>query len=207
MKKYRPKKWFGFARLFLTLLVIVTFDRGSNIVIDHIATQSNTESKKLSQVVILDNKEEIYIEENPALQRYISLPEKGFNVTLNNRKYNLSNDEYDFFVAVVASESARDKDDALAVMSVILNRADIYGISPVDVVKRPGQFAGYLDGCYLIYLNSDGSLAEFTKKDEIVQAVNDGLSGVRNNNYFSFRSWQSDQYSDNYITYRGNRYR
>ncbi len=207
MRKYKPKKWFAFARLFLTLLIIVTFDRGSNVVFEHIKTQNNTDDKKLSQVVFIDNKEEIYIEENPALLRYINLPEKGFNVTLNNRKYELKSDEYDFFVAVVASECARNKDDALAVMSVILNRADYYNISPVDVVKRPGQFSGYLDGYYYRYLNNDGTLAEFTRKDEIVQAVNDGLSGVRNNRYFSFRSWQSDAYSDNYITYRGNRYR
>ena len=207
MKKYKPKKWFGFTRIILVLLVIVTFDRGSNVVFEHIKTQSNTDDKRLSQVVFIDNKEEIYIEENPALLRYTSLPEKGFNVTLNNRKYDLSNDEYNFFVAVVASECARNRDDALAVMSVILNRADYYGISPVDVVKRPGQFSGYLDGYYLRYLNDDGSLVNATRMDQIIDAVNDGLSGVRNNSYYSFRSWETDTYSDNYITYRGNRYR
>ena len=207
MKKYQPKKWFALTRLLLTFLVIVTFGRGSNVVFEHLVTQNNMDDKRLSQAVFIDNKEEIYIEENPALQRYISLPEKGFNVTLNNQKYNISNEDYNFFVAVVASECARNKDDALAVVSVILNRADYYGISPVEVVMRPGQFSGYLDGYYLRYLNDDGSINMVTRMDEIIQAVNDGLSGVRNNYYFSFRSWQSDQYSDNYITYRGNRYR
>ena len=207
MRKYKPKKWFAFARLFLTMLVIVTFGRGSNVVFEHIQTTSNTDDKKLSQVVILDNKEEIYIEENPALLKYLSLPEKGFVVSVDNKKYNIDNDEYNFFVAVVASECARNKDDALAVVSVILNRADYYGISPVDVVVRPGQFSGYLDGYYKRYLNADGSINMVTRMDEIIGAVNDGLSGVRNNSYFSFRSWESDAYSDNYITYRGNRYR
>ena len=48
----------------------------------------------------------------------------GFKVTEDNRKYSLSDSEFDVVVAVVAGEYGGDLNDALAVVSVILNRCD-----------------------------------------------------------------------------------
>ncbi len=206
VKRYKPKKWFSYARLFIVFGIIFTLGKTTDhVYYDIIKADNKMEEKALELTVIEENKENIYYEENPVLLKYLSLPEKGFVVTNTNQKYELSDSDFNFLTAVVASESNRFKDDVLAVVSVILNRSDSKGISPVDVVKSPGQFSGYLDGYYLRYLNADGSL---TSNTAMVQDVlRDALNGVRNNNYFSFRSWSSSSYSDTYIQEYGNRYR
>ena len=73
---------------------------------------------------------------------YISKPGMGFEVTTDNKTYTLGDGDFNIVAGVVACE-ASGKDDALAVMSVILNRADNNGISPVNVVAAPGQFSCY----------------------------------------------------------------
>lgn len=204
MRKYKPKKWFIYTRLIITFLIVFVFGKTTNIVYNTLTSDNTNENKKLSQAIIIDNKEEIYVEENPVLTKYISDPEKGFVVTIDNQTYSLSEEEYNFFVAVVSSESHSNRDDILAVMSVILNRADASGISPVEVVTKPGQFSGYLGGYYLRYLNEDGSLKDNTNL--VQEVVADALNGVRNCYYYSFRSWSMSSYSDNYIAYGGNRF-
>lgn len=206
MKKYKPKKWFTYARLLLIFGCVFLLGRTTNIVYEEISVKDNNEEKALSQNVINENKEEIYVEENPVLTKYISLPEKGFNLTLGNKTYQLYGSEYNTLVSVVASESHTNRDDILAVMSVILNRSDSRGKSPVEIVTAPGQFTGYLAGHYLKYLNEDGSL-NMNKVSLVKEVVDDALNGLRNNNYYSFRSNGSVSYSDNQIVYMGNRYR
>ena len=126
---------------------------------------------------------------------YTNKPNKGFNVTTNNKTYSLNDNDYYIVAAVVSCEANRaSKDDILGVMSVILNRADRNGISPVSVVSAPGQFS-----CYNYYTN-------FTPTNIVKQTINDALNGVRNNTYYGFRSWQSVSYSDNYVVEGGNRY-
>ncbi len=203
MKVYKPKKWFTYTRLFIVFLIIFTLGRTTNVVYDVLNTKNENESKALERALIEDNKKDIYLQENPELTKYTSLPEKGFVVTNNNRKYEIPASDYNFFIAVVASESHTNRDDILAVMSVILNRSDA-GKTPVEVVTSPGQFAGYFDGYYLRYLNDDGSLKSSTNLVE--EVVSDALNGVRNNNYYSFRSWGTYGYSENYIAYYGNRF-
>ncbi len=206
MRKYKPKKWFIYARLVLTFLIIFTFGKGTNVVYNKVTTDNNHETKMLSQAIIIDNKEEIYIEENPALTKYISLPEKGFEVTLDNKKYDMSDEDYNLLVSVVAAEAANSIDDTLAVMSVILNRADKYNMTPVEVVTASGQFAGYFNDHYWNYLNYDGTLKDVKKVSLVLEPINDALNGVRNTKYLSFRSWGTTSYSDNYIVEKGNRY-
>ena len=127
---------------------------------------------------------------------YISKPAFGFNVTTDNKVYELTDDEFGVLAAVVSCEANKNsRDDILAVMSVILNRADSsrYPNDPVSVVAAPYQFS-----CYT---------GKGIKPNEMVASVmNDALNGVRNNDYYGFRSWQSVSYSDNYIIERGNRY-
>lgn len=126
---------------------------------------------------------------------YTNNPNKGFNVTTNNKTYSLNDDDYYVVAAVVSCEANRaSKDDILGVISVILNRADRNGISPVSVVSAPGQFS-----CYNYY-------TKFTPTNVVKQTINDALNGVRNNTYYGFRSWQSVSYSDNYVVEGGNRY-
>lgn len=206
MKQYKPKKWFTYTRLILVFGVIFLLGRTSNIMYNVITVEDSNEKKTLSENTITENKEEIYTTENPVLTKYISLPEKGFILSVDNKKYELTGLDYDMFVAIVASESRANKDDVLAVMSVILNRSDSSGKTPLQVVTAPGQFTGYLDGHYLKFLYSDGTLN--TQSVGVVkEVVDDALNGVRNNNYYSFRSGWVTSFSDNQIAYKGNRFK
>ena len=55
-------------------------------------------------------------------------------------------------------------------------------------------------------MNADGSLNERTTAN-VQKVVTDALNGLRNNNYYSFRSnWVTD-FSGNLIVPKGNRYR
>ena len=147
---------------------------------------------------------------------YKSNPDLGFVVTDNNKTYTLSSDEFDLVVAVVAAEYEKSIDDALAVISVILNRCESStwsewaGTSPAMQVVKPNQFEVYSIGSYLKYM--PGGVFYDTNHYKLAkQAVIDAFNGIRNNNYYSFRSWSyitsgGDYYSYNYIVEGGNRY-
>lgn len=147
---------------------------------------------------------------------YKSNPDLGFVVTDNNKTYTLSDDEFDLVVAVVAAEYEKSIDDALAVISVILNRCESptwsewAGTSPAMQVVKPNQFEVYSIGSYLKYM--PGGVFYDTNHYKLAkQAVIDAFNGIRNNNYYSFRSWSyitsgGDYYSYNYIVEGGNRY-
>lgn len=119
---------------------------------------------------------------------YNSKPAAGFNVTTGNRTYSLSDGELNTVAGVVACEGT-NRDDMLAVASVIMNRADRRGMTPYQVVAQAGQFSCFGSS------PSSSSLA----------VVRDALNGIRNNNYNSFNGWYSGV-SDNYIASPGNRY-
>ncbi len=204
MKKYKPKKWFTYTRLFIVFMIIFTLGRTTNVVYNVVNSKDENENKALEHKVIAENKEDIYYEENPVLTKYLSIPEKGFVVSNNNTKYSLSTEDFNLLVAVVSSESNKKLDDIMAVMSVILNRCDRSGKTPVEVITAPGQFSGYLQGYYRNYLNADNTLKSNTTL--VQEVVNDALNGVRNNKYYSFRSWNSYYYGENYIVEYGNRF-
>jgi len=127
---------------------------------------------------------------------YISKPALGFNVTTDNKIYTLTDEDFGILAAVVSCEANKNsKDDILAVMSVILNRADSsrYPNDPVSVVAAPYQFSCYKG-------------KSITPNETVASVMKDALNGVRNNNYYGFRSWQTTSYSNNYIVERGNRY-
>lgn len=204
MKKYKPKKWFTYTRLLIVFMIIFTLGRTTNVVYNVVNSKDENENKALDHKVIAENKEDIYYEENPVLTKYLSIPEKGFVVSNNNTKYSLSTEDFNLLVAVVSSESNKKLDDIMAVMSVILNRCDRSGKTPVEVITAPGQFSGYLQGYYRNYLNADNTLKSNTTL--VQEVVNDALNGVRNNKYYSFRSWNSYYYGENYIVEYGNRF-
>lgn len=135
----------------------------------------------------------------------------GFNVSVNNNTYDVTGSDLDLLIAVICVEAGDSIDDALAVISVILNRCDsdkwgnYFGRSPISQVVAPGQFEVYFKNMYYSYLPS-GSQYNSDKYNYVKEAVLDGLNGVRNNNYLGFRSWQSYSYSNNYIVAGGNRY-
>ena len=147
---------------------------------------------------------------------YKSNPDLGFVVTDNNKTYTLSSDEFDLVVALVAAEYEKSIDDALAVISVILNRCESptwsewAGTSPAMQVVKPNQFEVYSIGSYLKYMPG-GAFYGTNHYKLAKQAVIDAFNGIRNNNYYSFRSWSyitsgGDYYSYNYIVEGGNRY-
>ncbi len=143
--------------------------------------------------------------------KYNNREEMGFKVTEGNKEYNLSGNEFDVVVAVVAGEFDKNKDDALAVVSVILNRCDSpkwskwAGNSPYKQVTRAGQFEVYFAGYYQAYMPG-GSKYGGEKYRIAKQAVIDGLNGIRNNSYLGFRAWHVSSYSDKYMVDGGNRY-
>ena len=143
--------------------------------------------------------------------KYISNEAMGFVVTEGNRQFSLSDEQFNVVVAVVSSEFDKNKDDALAVVSVILNRCDSAkwrswsGITPYDQVIRAGQFEVYSSGAYRAYLPG-GARYGSEKYNIAKQAVIDGFNGIRNNKYLGFRAWHISGYSDKYIVYGGNRY-
>lgn len=143
--------------------------------------------------------------------KYLSNENMGFKVTEGNKEYNLSTEEFNVVVAVVAGEFGKSLDDALAVVSVILNRCDSdtwsrwAGNSPYTQVIRPGQFEVYGKGYYKSYMPGGSSYGN-SKYKIAKQAVIDGLNGIRNNNYLGFRAWYLSNYSSKYIVSGGNRY-
>lgn len=143
--------------------------------------------------------------------KYTGNEAMGFKVTEGNKEYYLEGNEFDVVVAVVAGEFDKNLNDALAVVSVILNRCDSKswsnwaGSSPYDQVIASGQFEVYFADYYLSYMpggkNYGGSKYQIAK-----QALIDGLNGVRNNSYLGFRAWHLTNYSNKYIVSGGNRY-
>lgn len=162
-----------------------------------------------------DEEEKIVNESTPLVSvdasKYISNESMGFRVTEGNKEYNLSDYEFNVVVAVVAGEFGKDKNDALGVVSVILNRCDSKswskwaGNSPYKQVTAAGQFEVYLKDYYLSYMPG-GSKYGSSKYEIAKQAVIDGLNGIRNNEYLGFRAWYLSNYSSKYIVSGGNRY-
>lgn len=143
--------------------------------------------------------------------KYISNEDMGFKVTEGNTTYSLSDYEFNVVVAIVSGEFDKDLNDALGVVSVILNRCDSdnwvrwAGDSPYDQVIRKGQFEVYSNGDYLDFMPG-GSRYQSSKYNVAKQAVIDGLNGIRNNDYLGFRAWYVTSYSNKYIVSGGNRY-
>ena len=161
-----------------------------------------------------ENKEEV-VESTPLVSvdasKYIDNIAMGFEVTEGNKNFTLSDNEFNVVVAVVAGEYGSDLNDALGVVSVILNRCDSHtwanwaGNNPYKQVTKAGQFEVYGKGYYLAYMPGGKSYGG-TKYQVAKQAVIDGLNGIRNNKYLGFRSWWSTNYSSKYIISGGNRY-
>lgn len=151
--------------------------------LEEAARKAEEEKQKAAQSIVVD------------ATGYISNSALGFNVTTGNKTYSLSESDFAILATVVNCEANRSsKDDILAVMSVILNRADRNGTDPVSVVAAPYQFS-----CY----TGSGSSVSST----VSSVMTDALNGIRNNSYLGFNSWYNTSYSNNYIVEGGNRYR
>ena len=140
------------------------------------------------------------------LTKYSNYPEKGFEVTTGNLCYELSDADIELLCAIVSAESDKTYDDALAVITTILNRCETdnwirsHGTDPIAQATAPNQFVVYQHGSYKRYMNGNAP-------ETVVQAVKDALAGVRNHKYLSFRSNGTTSYSDNMISPTGNRYK
>lgn len=142
---------------------------------------------------------------NLDISKYHSNVKNGFEVTTGNLTYDLCDEDIELLCAIVAAESDQSYDDALAVISTVLNRCETsnwincHGRDPIAQVTAPNQYSAYQLGLYEKYMDGNAP-------DAVQQAVADALAGVRNHNYTSFRSNVSAEYSDNTITETGNRY-
>jgi hypothetical protein len=154
--------------------------------------QDNKELENTEEVSTVENSSSELIVVDPS--GYTSNSAKGFNVTTSNKIYTLTDEEFYKVASKVQCESHSNKDDILAVISVILNRADMCysgNCDPVSVALQPYQFV----------------CTATTPNDLVTEVVKDALNGIRNNSYTSFRSWTTSSYSDNYIVEGGNRYK
>ena len=143
---------------------------------------------------------------NIDISKYKNNLEVGFEVTVGNLAYELSEEDIELLCAIVAAESDKSYDDALAVITTILNRCEhpdwinSHGTDPIAQATAPNQFVVYQHGSYKAYM--DGKAP-----DTVKEAVMDALAGVRNHEYLSFRSNGTTSYSDNMISPTGNRYK
>ena len=136
-----------------------------------------------------------------------------FEITLDNKTYgHLSDEDFELFTAIVASECNGNTHDAMAVASSILNRCDSEkwvswvdsmnkdGNNPIDQVTLRGQYQVYWSGAYRSNLN--GNVPE-----EVLNACEAvWYDGIRNNEYLCFRSNGSRGYSNNQVVAGGNRF-
>lgn len=140
------------------------------------------------------------------ISKYNNRPEAGFVVTQGNATYSLNDSDFDLLCSIVAAESDKSYDDALAVVTTILNRCEAsnwvasFGSNPIAQATAPNQFVVYQHGSYKQFTNGNAP-------DTVKTAVRDALAGVRNHSYLSFRSNGSKGYSNNLITATGNRYK
>ena len=199
--------------------VSLLFEKEEIPVYDEILINDVEELPSIEQVNeknVVDN--ELVVDENTssplksaAVSKYINNESMGFKVTDNNKEYELTEYEFNVVVAVVAGEFDKNLNDALGVVSVILNRCDSKvwvdwaGKTPYTQVIKKGQFEVYQKGYYLSYMPG-GSKYGSSKYEIAKQAVVDGLSGIRNNEYLGFRAWYLTNYSSKYIISGGNRY-
>ena len=143
---------------------------------------------------------------NIDVSKYKNNLEAGFEVTVGNLAYELSEEDIELLCAIVAAESDKSYDDALAVITTILNRCEhpdwinSHGTDPIAQATAPNQFVVFQHGSYKTYM--DGKAP-----DTVKEAVMDALAGVRNHEYLSFRSNGTTSYSDNMISPTGNRYK
>ena len=120
--------------------------------------------------------------------------------------YDLSDEDIELLCAIVAAESDKTYDDALAVITTILNRCEApnwirsHGTDPIAQATAPNQFVVYQHGSYKAYMNGKAP-------NTVKEAVADALAGVRNHKYLSFRSNGTTSYSNNMISPTGNRYK
>lgn len=142
---------------------------------------------------------------NIDISKYHNNVAYGFEVTTGNLCYDLCDEDIDLLCAIVSAESDKSYDDALAVITTILNRCETsnwinsHGRDPIAQATAPNQFVVYQHGSYERYLNGNAP-------DTVKEAVADALAGVRNHKYTSFRSNGSTSYSNNMISSTGNRY-
>lgn len=143
---------------------------------------------------------------NIDVSKYRNNLEAGFEVTVGNLAYKLSDKDIELLCAIVAAESDKSYDDALAVITTILNRCEApnwirsHGTDPIAQATAPNQFVVYQHGSYEKFMNGNAP-------ETVQQAVADALAGVRNHEYLSFRSNSTTSYSNNMISPTGNRYK
>ena len=89
--------------------------------------------------------------------------------------YELSDADIELLCAIVSAESDKTYDDALAVVTTILNRCETdnwirsHGTDPIAQATAPNQFVVYQHGSYKKYMNGNAP-------ETVVQAVKDALA-------------------------------
>ena len=184
----------GLQLLIVGLFFVTIFNK--NVKFEkHVSTVHNENLNKIATSVSLL----FAYEETDAMSKYANKTETGFEVTNGNKTYSLSADEFNIVSGVIACEAKENSvDDALAVASVILNRADARGMNPFSVVSQYNQFS-----CYTHYTNNP-SMYQGRRSKYVDSVLNDALSGIRNNKYNSFNCPNCYPAIDHHIVDGGN---
>ena len=184
----------GLQLLIVGLFFVTIFNK--NVKFEkHVSTVHNENLNKIATSVSLL----FAYEETDAMSKYVNKAEMGFEVTNGNKTYSLSADEFNIVSGVIACEAKENSvDDALAVASVILNRADARGMNPFSVVSQYNQFS-----CYTHYTNNP-SKYQGRRSRYVDSVLNDALSGIRNNKYNSFNCPNCYPAIDHHIVDGGN---
>ena len=192
----------GLQLLIVGLFFVTIFNK--NVKFEkHVSTVHNENLNKIAtSVSLLFAYEETEVTTplvSDAMSKYANKAEMGFEVTNGNKTYSLSANEFNIVSGVIACEAKENSvDDALAVASVILNRADAGGMNPFSVVSQYNQFS-----CYTHYTNNP-SKYQGRRSRYVDSVLNDALSGIRNNKYNSFNCPNCYPAIDHHIVDGGN---
>lgn len=119
----------------------------------------------------------------------------GLHQTNGNTTYSMSEADFKKIAFVVNHECNGTYEDALGVISVILNRIEDgrYNAStPLEIVTQPGQFAVWNEE------QAHSFQLENLKSPYVLNALNDALNnGIRNNDYIEFKASNSSDYDRN----------
>lgn len=122
---------------------------------------------------------------------------RGYHLTYNNTTYPMSDVEFTTLLYVVQHECNGTYEDALTVISIILNRVEderYKAYSPIDVVTADGQFQVWDEDKAAYFLDNSEQMVN----PDVYSALYDAVYlGVRNNDYVEFKAASSSDYARN----------
>ncbi|MCH5167760.1 MAG: cell wall hydrolase [Erysipelotrichales bacterium] len=118
-----------------------------------------------------------------------------YHLTYNNTTYYVSEKEFYYLLYVAQHECNGTYEDALTVISIILNRCEDYRFelnSPLEVIKVEGQFEVWDEVQAENFANNPNKEINPNVYNALVDAL---YNGIRNNDYVEFKASNSSDYT------------